>query len=40
MKEKVLIFGKQCINKNAFHKKRPISIDKVEVKRLVLSKKS
>ena len=31
---------KQCINENAFHKyKRPISIDKVEIKRIVLSKK-
>ena len=32
--------GEQCINKNAFHKnKRPISIDKVEIRRIVLSKK-
>ena len=30
---------KQCINNNAFYKnKRPISIDKVEAKRIVLSK--
>ena len=39
MEEKVLIFGKQCVNKNAFHKnKRSISIDKVDTKRIVLSK--
>ena len=40
MKQKALIFNKQCINKNAFHgNKRPISIDKVDIKRIVLSKK-
>ena len=40
MEQNVLVFDKQCINKNAFHKnKRPISIDKVEIKRIVLSKK-
>ena len=40
MEQKVLVFDKQCINKNAFHKnKRPISIDKVETKRIALSKK-
>ena len=39
MEEKVLIFGKHCINKNAFHKnKGPINIDKVDTKRIVLSK--
>ena len=38
--KKVLIFDKQCINKNAFHSnKRPISIVKVEIKRILLSKK-
>ena len=40
MKQKALIFGKQCINKNAFHKnKKPISVDKVDIRRIVLSKK-
>ena len=40
MEQKALMFDKQCINKNAFHKiKRPISIDKVEIKRILLSKK-
>ena len=40
MKQKALIFNKQCINKNAFHEnKRPISIDKVDIKRIVLCKK-
>ena len=35
-----MIFDKQCINKNEFHKnKKPISIDKVEIRRIVLSKK-
>ena len=39
MEQKALIFGKHCINKNAFHKnKRPISIDKVDIRRIVLSK--
>ena len=39
-KEKALIFGEDCINNNAFHKnKRTISIDKVDIKRRVLSKK-
>ena len=34
MEQEALIFDKQCINKNAFHKnKRPISIDKGEVKK-------
>ena len=40
MEKKAFIFDKQCINKNAFHKnKRPISINKVEIKRTVLYKK-
>ena len=38
MEQKALIFDKQCINRNAFHKnKRPINIDKVEIRRIVLS---
>ena len=38
--QKALIFDKQCINKNAFLKnKKPITIDKVENKIIVLSKK-
>ena len=40
MKEKVLIFAEDYISKNAFHKNgKPISIDKVEIKRIVLSSK-
>ena len=40
MEQKALIFDRQCINKNAFQKhKRPISIDKVEIRKIVLSKK-
>ena len=40
MNEKVLIFDKQCINKNPFHKyKRSTSFDKVEIRRTVFSKK-
>ena len=40
MEQKHFIFDKQFINKNAFHKnKRPITIDKVETRRIVLSKK-
>ena len=39
MEQKATIFGKDFINKNAFHKnKRPVSIDKVDSKRIVLSK--
>ena len=39
MEQNVSIFDKQCINKNALHKdKTPISIDKVDIKRIVLSK--
>ena len=40
MEQKALIFGKNCINKNAFHKnKRPIDIDEVDIKIIVLSGK-
>ena len=40
MEQKVLIFGEKFIIKNTFHKnKRPIIIDKVEIRRIVLSKK-
>ena len=39
MEQKVLIFVRQCINKNAFHKdKRSVNIDKVDIKRMILSK--
>ena len=38
--QKFLIFAEQCINKNAFHKNRsPVSIDKLGIRRIVLSKK-
>ena len=40
MEQKALIFGENCINKNAFHKNgKPISIDKVDIRRIVLSSK-
>ena len=40
MNQKALIFDEQCINKNSFHKnKRPMSTDKVQTKRIVLSKR-
>ena len=40
MEQKALISGENCINKNAFHKNgRPISIDKVDIRRIVLSNK-
>ena len=40
MKPKVLIFDKHCIAKIIFHKcKKPISINKVDIKKIVLSKK-
>ena len=40
MEQKALIFGEDCINKNAFLKnKRPINIDEVDIGRIVLSKK-
>ena len=39
MEQKALIFDKQCIIKNAFHKnKRPISADNVKIGSIVLSK--
>ena len=40
MEQKVLIFGEDCINKNAFHKNQaPINIDKADNRRIVLSSK-
>ena len=40
MEQKVLIFGNQYVNKNAFYKhKKPISIDEVDITKIVLSKK-
>ena len=40
MEQKALIFGEDCINKNAFLKnKRPINIDEVDIGRIALSKK-
>ena len=40
MEQKVLIFDKECIMKNVFHKnKKPISIDKVDIRKIVLPKK-
>ena len=40
MEQKVLIFDKQYINKNVFHKnRRPINIDNAEIRRIVLSNK-
>ena len=40
MKPIVLIFDKHCIVKNIFHKcKEPMSINKVDIKNIVLSKK-
>ena len=40
MEQKVLAFGDHYINKNAFHKhKHLIDIDRVDIKRTVLSKK-
>ena len=39
MEQKNLIFSKHCINKNKLHKnKRPININRVEIKWVVLSK--
>ena len=39
MEQKIVIFGKQGIDKNSFHKdKRPINIVKVKIKRIILSK--
>ena len=40
MKQKALIFGEDCINKNKFHiYEESINIDKIDVKRIVLSNK-
>ena len=40
MEQKILIFGKQCIDKTGFHKdKRPISIDKVDIDKIVIFSK-
>ena len=40
MEQNSSFIGKQCINKNTFHKNtRPIVTDKVDVRRMVLSKK-
>ena len=40
MEEKILNFGENYINKDAFYKKKkPISTDKVENKRIVLSER-
>ena len=39
MEQKIVIFGKQGIDKNSFHEdKRPINIVKVKIKRIMLSK--
>ena len=41
MKEKILIFGEDNINKNIFHKhKQAIDINKVDIKRTVACDKS
>ena len=40
MGKKILAFGEKCIIKNSFHQnKKPISIDKVDVRRIMLPKK-
>ena len=40
MEQKALIFEKQCTNKTGFPKtKKPIRIDNVEIRRILLSKK-
>ena len=40
MEQKVLIFDKQCINKNAFHKRMHlIDIDKVDIVEIVIFSK-
>ena len=40
MLQNVVTFGDQYVNKNAFHiNKKLISIDKIEIKRMVLSSK-
>ena len=39
MEQKALIFGEDCINKNTFHKNKiPISIDRVDIEKIVLFK--
>ena len=38
MEQRVLNFGKECLNKNAFHDEKPISTDKVEIRKIVLPK--
>ena len=41
MVQKVLFLDGKCVNKNAFHsKKRPISINKIEIKRTMLFDKT
>lgn len=38
MEEKILIFGKEGINQNLFHKHKHLtSIDKADIRRIVLS---
>ena len=40
MQQKVLVFSEDCISKNKFHMyQKPINIDKVNIKRIVLSHK-
>ena len=40
MEQKILICGKYCINKNAFHKsERPTNVEKVDFKIIALSNK-
>ena len=40
MNKKFLIFDEQCINKSALHaNKRPVTIDKIDARKLVLSRK-
>ena len=37
MEQKGLIFGEDCVNKNALHKNgKPINIDEVDITRIVL----
>ena len=38
MEENILIFGKEGINQNLFHKHKPLtSIDKADIRRIALS---
>ena len=40
MKQKALIFDKQCYNKNEFHQiKKTNNIDKVDIKSIMMPKK-